>query len=290
MQDEIPAPLVSAAWLMKNRNDPGIRIIDATWTASFMTPHKTALDMYEACHIPASNWFDIDQVCAPDSDLPHMLPTPSMFGAMVGELGISSDDYLIVADSHRFLASARVWWMFRTMGHDRVSVLDGGVQAWQEAGGEIESGASANHKNHRNFRAKATPQRHVKLDQMRKIVQTGAAQIVDARSAPRFDGLAPEPREGLRSGHMPGAINLPVNQLLTDKGTLKSETELREAFENAGVILDRPIVTTCGSGVTAGILSLALAQVGRTDVPLYDGSWAEWASTDHCPIQTVTTK
>ena len=273
-------PLVSTAWLAQRLGDPGVRIVDATLPLVGQAGHGR--DTYAAGHIPGAVFFDINAIADPDTDLPHMLPTPEAFAAAAGELGLDPSATIVVYDAHGIYSAPRVWWTLRVMGYRNVFVLDGGLKAWLAEGLPVEMAEPAPRAI--AVSADFQPELVLDLQAMRGVLQSGAAQVVDARSAARFRGDAPEPRASLRGGHMPGALNLPFDQVVGPDGKLRSVDGLRAAF--AHVDLTRPIVTTCGSGVTASVLALALARLGRFDVAVYDGSWTEWAGRADTPIVT----
>lgn len=272
--------LVSGDWLEAHLHDPDLKIVDATW---FMpgTPRDPKAE-YEAAHIPGAVFFDIDAVSNHASPNPHMAPAPADFAKAVGALGIGDDDRVVVYDSHGIMSAPRVWWTFRLMGHARVAVLDGGLAKWRAEGRPVTDVATEVVPVVRQ--AVFQPDLVRDVAQVLDVIENGGSQIVDARGAPRFEGAAPEPRPGLKSGHMPGARNVPFNTLLAADGTMLPVADLRAVFEAAGVALDQPVVTTCGSGITAAVVSLALARAGAENVALYDGSWAEWGAAEDLPI------
>lgn len=278
--------IVTADWLKSNYYDDDIQIVEATFFLPTMD--RNAQAEFTKSHIPSARFFDIDAIAAPDVDLPHMLPTAEIFAHHMNALGISSDKKIIVYDRSVFLSSARAWWMLRMFGHSDVAVLDGGWRAWLDAGGPVASGDNETPLSETIFTPSAATQAQVILmDQLRGLVEAGTApQILDARASARFEGQAPEPRPGLRSGHIPGALNLPINDILdANTGLLKSKEELRALFDEAGIDWHKPVITSCGSGVTAAGLTLAFALLGKTDVHLFDGSWTQWGSSD-APIET----
>jgi thiosulfate/3-mercaptopyruvate sulfurtransferase len=234
--------------------------------------------------VPGAVFFDIDAIADRTTSLPHMLPSPEAFAAAVGALGIGSGDRVGVYDVRGVVSAARVWWTFRVFGHEAVAVLDGGLRKWQAEGRPVEHGAPK--PAPRTFTARLRPELVRSLDAMRANLTSRAAQVLDARSAGRFAGTEPEPRPGLRGGHIPGSLNLPYETLYRADGTLKAPDELRGAITAAGVDLGRPVVTSCGSGVTASVLALALYLVGRPDAAVYDGSWSEWGSRSDTPVET----
>ena len=271
--------LVSPEWLKDHLDDPSVSIVDGSWYLPAQKRDPRA--EYQGGHIPGAVFFDIDAIADPATDLPHMLPTEEAFAEAVSALGISEEDIIVVYDSAGLLSAPRVWWTFRAFGALDVRILDGGLPAWRSAGFPLET--TEPEPRPRTFRAHRSRDLVADLESVREALGTGAAQVVDARSAARFAGEAPEPRPQLSSGHMPGSLNLPFDRLVSDGRLLESDA-IRGAFETAGVALDRPIVTTCGSGVTASVLALALARIGRDDVAVYDGSWTEWASRPDAEI------
>ena len=273
-------PLVSADWLKEHISAPDIRIIDATWFAPFTNPAQTGRQAYMDGHIPGAHFFDIDAIARQDTDLPHMLPDPVMFSSRVRKLGIGDGNRIIVYDQNGFFASARVWWMLRVMGHQDVKVLDGGYAAWLAAGGEVEDLPPVAVERH--FTARVRSDLVKDAAQVHAISASGSHKLIDARAADRFSGEAPEPREGLSSGHIPGSVCVPCSKLMNADGTMKSAADLAPLFDNPMAA----IVATCGSGVSAAVTALALARLGNWDVAVYDGSWTEWASDPSRPIAT----
>ena len=264
-------PIVTAQWLKSHLAAPDVRVLDCTWYMP--SEPRTGRQAYDGHHIPGARFFDIDDIADTDSPLPHMLPQPEKFSSRVRRLGLGDGHRVICYDQNNFLASARVWWMFRVMGHEDVAVLDGGFEGWRASGGEVEDLPPHFHAD-RHFTVRPRRDLVRDIDQMKQAL-AGAAQVVDARSAPRFKGEVEEPRPGLRKGHMPGAINVPYGDVL-NSGFLKPEAEIREIFANAGVDLSRPIINTCGTGVTAAVLALAQSLAGHDDAAVYDASWCEW--------------
>jgi thiosulfate/3-mercaptopyruvate sulfurtransferase len=274
--------LVTTDWLADHLSDPDLRVVDGSWHM----PHlqRDARAEFEAAHLPGAVFFDIDAIADRTTTLPHMLPGAEQFAAAVEALGIGSEDRVVVYDVRGVVSAARVWWTFRAFGHDAVAVLDGGLRRWRDEGRPLARGPAA--PTSRRFTARLRPELVRDLSAMRANAVSRAAQVLDARSAGRFAGTEPEPRAGLRGGHIPGSLNLPYETLYRPDGTLGSSDELRKAVVSAGVDLDRPIVTTCGSGVTASVLALALHRLGRTDVAVYDGSWSEWGGRPDTPVET----
>lgn len=275
-------PIVSCAWLAERLDAPDIRVIDATW---FLPGDaRDAKALYAARRIPGAIFFDIDEIADKDTNLPHMLPAPEKFASRMKKLGVGDGARVVVYDSQGLFSAARVWWTFRVMGHDDIVVLDGGFPAWERGGYPIETDAPAA-KMERHFTPRVRTDLVRDLSDMRRAVEAGA-QILDARPNPRFRGEAPEPRPGLKSGHMPGAHSVPSSALVNENGSLRSRDELMKIFADAGADPAQPAITTCGSGVTAPIIALALARLGRWDAAVYDGSWAEWGSKDDTPVVT----
>lgn len=275
-------PLVTTDWLAKHLTDPDVRVVDGTW--HMPQAGRDARAEFEAAHIPGAVFFDIDAIADRTTTLPHMLPSAEAFGAAVGALGIGNGQRVVVYDVRGVVSAARVWWTFRAFGHDAVAVLDGGLRKWRAEGRPVQSGSVAPAR--RAFTARLRPELIRDVEAMRANVVSRAAQVLDARSAGRFAGIEPEPRAGLRGGHIPGSLNLPYETLYRADGTLKEPDELRGAITAAGVDLGRPVVTSCGSGVTASVLALALYLVGRPDAAVYDGSWSEWGSRSDTPVET----
>ena len=274
-------PIVTTAWLAGRLDDPRIRTFDASW---FMPGSPRDPDReYAAGHIPGAVRFDIDALSDHSSSLPHMLSSPSEFATAMRRHGLNADSIAVVYDSEGLFSAARAWWNLRAMGHEAAFVLDGGLPRWTSEGRPVETGWRE--PQHGDF--KAHPRRDLvkDLEAVRTALAGKSAQVLDARPAARFRGEAPEPREGLRGGHMPGALNLPWSAVV-ENGALLPAERLRPLFEGVGIDSGAPIVTTCGSGVSAAILALALARLGRLDVPVYDGSWSEWGARADTPVAT----
>ena len=272
------AYLISAADLTDQLNDQQTRVVDGTW---LLDQTRTPRTEFLEGHIPGAVFFDVDAISDKDSSLPHMLPSPERFAELVGILGIADGDDIVVYDTAGLFSAARVWWTFKIMGARSVRILDGGLPAWRAVGGALESGEPS------PAPAQFTPAFDraavVGLAEMKDIISTKSDNILDARPAARFRGEAPEPRQGLRSGHMPGALNLPAGEVVQD-GRLIADNDLTQVMDNLGLVHDGPIVTSCGSGVTAAILTLALNVSGFDKVRLYDGSWAEWGGREDTDI------
>jgi thiosulfate/3-mercaptopyruvate sulfurtransferase len=276
--------VVGTDWLAARLGQPGIRVIDATW----YLPHlqRDAKAEFAAAHIPGAVYFDIDAISDRASTLPHMLPDADGFARAVGALGIGNGDHVVAYGGRNLIASARAWWMFRVFGHDRVSVLDGGLPKWSAEARAVESGPAAA-VTARSFSARFRPELVRDLGQVSDNLASRREQVLDARSQGRFAGTEPELRPGVRGGRIPGSFNLPYDRLFqpTD-GTLAPASVLRKAFGDAGIDVGKPVLTTCGSGVSAAVLTLGLYLVGRDDVPVYDGSWTEWGGRSDTPVAT----
>jgi thiosulfate/3-mercaptopyruvate sulfurtransferase len=270
--------VVSTEWLAAHLKD--VKVVDVSW---YMPADKRDPKAeYEAGHIPGAVFYDLDKLSDPATGLPHMLTEPDVFARDAGALGIGDNDMVVAYDGAGIFSAARLWWMLRVMGHDKVAVLDGGLLKWKAENRPLEKGASA--PKPANFTARPLP------DQVRDLLYVqshlGQTQILDARSPSRFTAEEKEPRPGVRSGHMPGAVNVHYRTLLNDDGSLKSQEALRKLFAEKGVDLRAPIVTSCGSGVTASIIMLALARLGAPQTSLYDGSWTEWGGHPTTPVVT----
>ncbi len=282
MSGPVPA-LVSTGWLAGHLDRPGLALVDASWylPSSGRDPGAE----YAAGHIPGAVFLDLDATSDAGSSLPHMLPSPAAFAARMSSLGIGSDDHVVVYDGSGVnLSAPRAWWMLRTMGHDRVSVLDGGMAKWRWEGRPEESGGAARPPGRFVARPRGDAVRN--LAAVRAALGGGSQQVVDMRSAGRFAGTEPEPRPGLRGGHMPGSLNLPFHELVGPDGTLLPRDQLHRRILAAGIAPTAPVIATCGSGVSACALILALHLLGREDVTLYDGAWAEWAGRPDTPVAT----
>ncbi len=277
--------LVSTDWLAQNQQDPGIRIVDATWFLP--NAGRDAVAEYETGHIPGAVFWNIDTIADGESALPHMLPDALVFAAAMKSLGIADGTQVVLYDAHGLMTAARPWWMLRYFGHDDVAVLDGGLPKWRAEGRPEETGAPATPEAAGRFTPRPRPHLVRALDQVQEIVAAGSEQVLDARSAGRFAGAEPEPRPNCRAGHMPGALSLPFNRLLDgDSKCVLPPDQLRAAFARAGVDIDRPVTTSCGSGVTACVLALGLHLIGHDRVAVYDGSWAEWGTREDTPVES----
>jgi thiosulfate/3-mercaptopyruvate sulfurtransferase len=277
-----PKLLVSTAWLADHLDAPDLRILDASW--HMPATGRDGRAEYAEGHIPGARFFDIDDISDSRSELPHMVPPTEKFISRVRALGIGDGHRIVVYDAHGLFSAARVWWMFRLFGVEDVAVLDGGLPKWREEGRPLDTSVPMTRDRHFTARRNSALVRDV--TRMAATAKLGDAQIVDARSPARFRGEEPEPRPGLRAGHIPGSKNVHYASLLNPDGTMKSDAALRAAFEAAGVDVTRPAVTTCGSGVTAAILSLALERLGNRAVSLYDGSWSEWGAYPDLKVET----
>ena len=277
-----PKTLVSTDWLVQHLKDPDLRVLDASWYLPDAGRDPKA--EYDAAHIPGARFFDIDDISDARSDMPHMAPPAEKFMSRMRALGVGDGHQVIVYDGAGLLSAARVLWLFRLMGQENVAVLDGGLPKWQAEGHPVEDMPPIARDRHMTVRF----QNHLVRDvtQVAQASKLKDPQIVDARSAARFRGEAPEPREGLRAGHIPGSRNLPYTDLLNDDKTLKSTQDIKTIFEAAGIDLSRPVITSCGSGITAAILALALERIGHANWSLYDGSWAEWGMFPTVPVAT----
>jgi thiosulfate/3-mercaptopyruvate sulfurtransferase len=275
--------IVETEWLANHLGTPGLIIFDGSW--HLPTAGRDAKAEYLAGHIPGALFFDIDDLVDEKSNLPHMLPSTVKFASRMKKMGVGDGMKIIVYDSYGLFSAARVWWTFRAMGHEDVAVLNGGLKKWKAEGRPLDDGAPVP-RTTRHFSPLQNNELLRDVDDMKSYVSKKNMQIVDARPAGRFEGNDPEPRPGLRQGHIPGAKNVPSAMIVNTDGTLKSREELARIFKDAGIDPSKPVVTTCGSGVTASMLSLALSVLGQTNAAVYDGSWAEWGQDNGLPIAT----
>ncbi|MEP0582713.1 MAG: 3-mercaptopyruvate sulfurtransferase, partial [Roseibium sp.] len=273
-------PLVSTDWLADHLTSPDLVVVDGSWYLPQMG--RDAEEEYQQGHIPGAVRLNIDAISDPTSGLPHTLPQPHVFASKVRKLGIGDGQTIVVYDGIGFFSAPRVWWMFKIMGVKEVYVLDGGMKKWRAEDRALEEGEV--YRPERHFTARMDNALLADIDDVRRISEDGSSQILDARPADRFTGEAAEPRVGMRSGHMPGACNCPFMTLMNEDGTLKSKSELKELFKASGLDLSRPVTTTCGSGVTAAVLTLGLEIAGARDLKLYDGSWSEWGGRDDTKV------
>ena len=275
-----PKTLVSTDWLAAHIADPDLRILDAAWYLP--DAGRDARAEYGEAHIPGARFFDIEEISDQRSALPHMAPPPEKFISRMRAMGVGDGHQVVIYDGHGLLSAARVWWTFRLMGKVDVAVLDGGFPKWVAEGRAIEDMPPVMRDRHMTVQRQAGLVKDV--TQVAHASKLGEAEIIDARSAPRFRGEVAEPRPGLRAGHIPGAKNVPYAMLLNTDGTMKSVADLKAAFHAAGVDLAKPAITSCGSGITAAVLSLALERIGHRNHALYDGSWAEWGMYDDLQV------
>jgi thiosulfate/3-mercaptopyruvate sulfurtransferase len=286
MTDNAVPTLVETGWLASQLDNPSVGIVDATW----MLPNagRKGIEDFDAGHIPGAVFWDIDAIADPASSLPHMMPDEATFEAHMNSLGISNDHHVVVYDSVSMMTSARVWWALRAFGHDRTSLLDGGAVKWRAEGRALSADAAdAAEIEDTSFKAAFNPAMVRSLDEIRANLETGTEQVLDARSAGRFAAAEPEPRPECRSGHIPGSFNLPFNTLIdSETSTIRPAAELSASLAAAGIDTARPVVTTCGSGITACVLALAMHLTGKDDVAIYDGSWTEWGSRTDTTVET----
>ena len=281
MQDD-PKTLVSTEWLHAHLKDPDMRILDGSYYLPQMGRDPRA--EYDVAHIPNARFFDIDDVADHGSDLPHMVPPVEKFMSRMRAMGVGDGHQVVVYDGMGLFSAARVWWLFKLMGQNNIAVLDGGLPKWQAEGRPVEDLPPVIRDRHMTVRR----QNHMVKDvtQVSAASKLGDYEIIDARSPGRFRGEEPEPRAGLRPGHIPGSKNVCFKDLLNADQTMKNPVEIRQIFESAGVDFNKPAITTCGSGVTAAVLSLGLERIGKTDHSLYDGSWSEWGMFPTVPVAT----
>lgn len=283
MSDPIAEGIVSTDWLAQHLDDQHLRILDGTYHLPNV-PRNADAEFLER-HVPGATRFDIDDICDPNDPLPHMVPSPERFAEKVSALGISNDDTVVIYDVYGLQSSARTWWMFRLFGHDRVAVLDGGLPKWLAEDRPLAAGAAKHAPA--SFTARFRPELLRSRDDVLKNIADAAEQVADARSAGRFTGAEPEPRAGMRSGHIPGSRSLPITTLIDPATkTMLPADGLRRAFDAAGVDPARPTISSCGSGVTACVIALAAHRLGNSGVAVYDGSWTDWGGRDDTPVET----
>lgn len=275
--------IVETQWLAANLGQSNLVVLDGSM--HLPTSGRNARKEFEAAHIDGALYFDIDEIADKSIPLPHMLPSAAQFGEQVGRMGIGNDTRVVVYDSEGLYSAGRVWWMFRSMGHDNVAVLNGGLNKWRAEGRAVTDKA-APAKPARTFEAIRNQARVRDAAAVKGLIGSPTVQIVDARAANRFQGTVPEPRAGLRSGHIPTSRNVPFTTLLSADGTLKDAASLKAIFAAAGIDPTKPVVASCGSGVTAGVIAFALAQIGQAEAAVYDGSWSEWGARADLPIET----
>lgn len=275
-------PIVTTDWLARHMDAPDVRIVDGSW--HMPGSDRDARQEYSSAHIPGAVFFDLNDIVDADSPLPHTLPGADLFSSRVRKLGLGSGNKIVCYDSAGLFSAARIWWMFRAMGHKDVVVLDGGFPKWRNEGRAVEDLAPRPRERH--FIARVNRNLIRDVSQVKTASTTGVEQILDARPPPRFRGEGDEPRPGLRSGHIPGSLNIPCMSLLNEDRTYKSKDELVSLFDKAGCDLSKPTVVSCGSGVTACIVMLGLELIGKTDVSIYDGSWTDWGSHPDTEVET----
>lgn len=277
-----PKTLVSTEWLHAHLKDPDLRILDGSYYLPQMARDPRA--EYDAAHIPGARFFDIDDVADHGSDLPHMVPPIEKFMSRMRAMGVGDGHQVVVYDGMGLFSAARVWWLFKLMGQNNIAVLDGGFPKWQAEGRPVDDLPPIIRDRHMTVRRQTQMVKDV--TQVSAASKLGDYEIIDARSPGRFRGEEPEPRAGLRPGHIPGSKNVCFKDLLNADQTMKNPVEIRQIFQSAGVDFDKPAITTCGSGVTAAVLSLGLQRIGKTDHSLYDGSWSEWGMFPTVPVAT----
>ncbi|WP_420547458.1 3-mercaptopyruvate sulfurtransferase [Curvivirga sp.] len=273
--------LVEADWLEAHIDNPKITILDASWHMPNL--NRDAKAEYKEKHIPGAIFFDIDVVSDGKSDLPHMLPSSDDFASALGKMGISNEDLIVVYDSYGLFSAARVWWMFRCFGHDNVAILNGGSLKWESENRPMDNKVPTRQTT--NYTANFKSGLIKSLSDVQVNLESMQAQVIDARARNRFNAEVPEPRPGLRGGHIPGSLNLPFADILTEAKTIKDEASIRSLFEAERLDFNKPVITSCGTGVTACVLSFALYLIGKEDAAVYDGSWTEWGGHRETPIE-----
>lgn len=277
-----PDTLVSTDWLFEHLSAPDVRVVDGSWYLP--RENRDARAEYRAAHIPGAVFFDIDDIADTGSPYPHMLPPAEKFSSRMRKLGLGAGHTIVVYDGAGLFSAARVWWMFKVMGHTQVAVLDGGMPKWRAENKPLEDHVPMPRERH--FIARVDTTRLRVIDEIKANIDSGREILVDARSKKRFAGAEAEPRAGVRAGHIPDSLNLPYGDLLNADGTMRQAGELELLFRSKGVGTDKPVVTSCGSGITAAILALGLEVIGHRKVAVYDGSWAEWGARTDMPLAT----
>ncbi|MBL4666167.1 MAG: 3-mercaptopyruvate sulfurtransferase [Sneathiella sp.] len=277
-----PTSLVSTEWLSQHLSAPDIRVVDASWYLP--AENRDPKAEFSAAHIPGAVFFDIDDIADADTDLPHMVPAPEKFSSRMRKLGLGDGNRIVVYDGSGIRSAARAWWMIRLFGHEDVSILDGGLIKWQAESRAVTDAPTPQKERH--FTSRINSLMIKDKDQVRRNIETSKNQVLDARPKGRFEGTDAEPRQGLRAGRIPGSLNLPSNQLLNDDGTLQSADQLNAAFTAAGIDKKAPVITTCGSGITACVLAFGLHMIGHRQVAVYDGSWTEWGLDANMPLSS----
>ena len=274
--------MVTTDWLADHLDDDHVAVLDASWYLPDMG--RDPLQEYDLGHVPGAVFINLDMISAPDTDLPHMMPTAEHFSKCLENLGIGSDHFIVCYDGAGLFSAARLWWMLRAMGHAKAAVLNGGFPKWQREGRPVSTDVPK--RTPTTFNAALNTDMVADADDVVDLLSSDDNQIADARGAPRFFAREPEPRPGIRGGHIPGSKNVPYKSLLSESGEMLPNDELKEVFRKAGLNPDAPITATCGSGVTAAIIRLALLEIGAPEAKLYDGSWADWGMRTDLPVAT----